>query len=87
MKIVRKDIDLLCWFDKQGAPHPLRFRLADEDGSNIVIKIDKVITHDMEKLAGNKMLVFTCQGIINNILKVFVIKYELETCKWVLFKI
>jgi len=87
MKIVKKDIDLLCWFDKQGIPHPLRFRLTDEEDSNIVIKVQKVIKTDLEKIAGNKMLVYTCQSVINNQLKLFVLKYEIDTCKWMLFKI
>lgn len=85
--MVRKDIDLLCWFDKQGIPHPLRFRLINEEGSNTVIKIDKIIKQDLEKLAGNKMIVFTCQSIINNQMKHFILKYEIDTCKWMLFKI
>ena len=87
MKVIRKEIDVLCWFDKEGTPHPLRFRLTDEEGSNTVIKIDKVIKQDLEKLAGNKMIVFTCQGVIHNQLKPFVLKYEVDTCKWMLFKI
>jgi len=87
MKVVKKDIDLLCWFDKQGIPHPIRFRLTDEEDSNVVIKVQKVIKTDLEKIAGNKMLVYTCQSIINNQLKLFVLKYEIDTCKWMLFKI
>jgi len=87
MKVVKKNIELLCLFDKQGIPHPLRFRLVDEEGSNIVIQIDKVIKQDFEKLAGNKMIVFTCQSSINNQLRLFELKYEIDTCKWMLFKI
>lgn len=87
MRIVKKDIDLLCWFDKQGIPHPLRLRLTNEEGANTVIKIDRVIKKDLEKLAGNKMIVFTCQSNINGVLKIFVLKYEIDTCKWILFKI
>ena len=42
---------------------------------------------DKEKLAGNEMLVFKCQSLIDGVLKMFEIKYELRTCKWILFKI
>jgi len=87
MKIIKKDIDLLCWFDKKGMPHPIRFRLTDEEGSDVIIKVNKVIKQDLEKLAGNKMLVYTCQSVINNELKLLVLKYEIDTCKWMLFKI
>jgi hypothetical protein len=52
-----------------------------------VIKIDKVIVKDTEKLAGNNMLVYKCQSTIDNVIKLFEIKYEIATCKWILFKI
>lgn len=87
MKVINKNIDLLCWFDKKGTPHPLKLRLTNEDGISTVIKIQKVIKKDTEKLAGNRMLVFTCQSIINNTLRCFELKYEIDTCKWFLFKI
>ncbi len=66
MKVVRKEIDVLCWFDQQGYPNPVRFRIIDETKSQQVIKIDKVVTREFEKL--------------------IVIKYELESCRWILFK-
>ncbi len=86
MKVVRKEIDVLCWFDQQGYPNPMRFRLVDEAGENLVIKIDKVVTRELEKLAGNKMFVFTCQCAIQKNIRTVVIKYEIDNCKWILFK-
>ncbi|HAS74473.1 MAG TPA: hypothetical protein DCS67_10040 [Clostridiales bacterium UBA8960] len=86
MKVVRKEIDMLCWFDQLGYPNPIRFRMVDELGHQLVIKIEKVITRDFEKLAGNKMFVFTCQCVVQNTLRTVVIKYEMDNCKWILFK-
>ena len=86
MKVVRKEIDVLCWFDQQGYPNPMRFRLVDEAGENLVIKIDKVISREFEKLAGNKMFVFTCQCVIQKLVRTVVIKYEIDNCRWILFK-
>lgn len=40
-----------------------------------------------EKLCGNKMVIFKCIVIVNNIEKVMEIKYDTEKCKWILFKI
>lgn len=87
MKVIRREIDIICWFDKEGNPKPLRFKISDKDGINNVIKINDIISSSKEKLAGNQMIVFECQGFINGLLKRFVIKYELSTCKWILFKI
>lgn len=87
MKVVKKKIDMLCWFDKEGSPHPLRFRIANEEGSVKIVKVDRIIKKNLEKLAGNKMIVFTCQSNINDINRIYELKYEQDTCRWMLFKI
>jgi hypothetical protein len=87
MKVVAKPIDMVVWFSHDGAPNPLKFRVENDDNSFSVIKVDKVLQKDMERLAGNNMLVFRCQSIINGQERVYEIKYELRTCKWILFKI
>lgn len=85
MKVYAKPIEMVAWFDKDGI-HPVRFRIEGKDGS-VVVKIDKVIKKDLEKLAGNPMLVFTCESEINGQLRPYEIKYEIGTMKWMLFKI
>ena len=77
---------MLAWFTEDGTPNPLRFRMENEDKSYTVIKVDKILQKDIEKLAGNNMIIFKCQGNINGIEKIFQINYELRTCKWILFK-
>jgi hypothetical protein len=86
MKILAKPVDVVCWFEKTGMPHPIRFKVTAEDESEKVIKVDKVITVDKEKLAGNEMLIFKCQSTMKNVIRPFELKYELRTCKWMLFK-
>lgn len=87
MKVVVRPIEMVAWTDVNGKINPVRFRIANEDESISVIKVDKVITVDKEKLAGNNMLVYKCQGEIRGTERLYEIKYELGTCKWVLFKI
>jgi hypothetical protein len=86
MKVLARPVDMVCWFEKTGIPHPVRFKVVNEDESEVVIKVNKVLTLDKERLAGNNMLVFKCQSVINNTQRVFELKYELGTCKWILFK-
>lgn len=86
MKTFARPIDMVCWFEKTGIPHPVRFKITGEDESETVIKVDRVLALDKEKLAGNEMLVFKCQSIINKTQRLFELKYELRTCKWILFK-
>lgn len=86
MKIVAKPIDMIAVFTKEGVLTPIKFKYCDDEGKTVV-KIERVILREMEKFAGNNMVVFRCQSLINNMQKVYEIKYELATCKWILFKI
>lgn len=87
MKIIAKPIEVVCWFSSDGIPHPVRFRIKDEEENNVTIKIDRVSFIDKEKIAGNSMLKFCCHAAINGSQNVFELKYELSTCKWMLYKI
>ena len=87
MKVIAKPIDMVSWTDKAGNVHPVRFRLQQVDESYVTIKVDRVVCKELEKLAGNKMLVYKCQSIIDGVQKIFELKYELGTCKWILYKI
>lgn len=87
MKVVAKPIDVVTWTDRSGSIHPIRFRYIEKDESYKVIKINKVIHREKEKLCGNPMMIYHCSTTINGIEKFFELKYELSTCKWILFKI
>ncbi|KPU42265.1 hypothetical protein OXPF_40500 [Oxobacter pfennigii] len=87
MKVLSKPIQMLAWFNEQGYPNPIRFRFESGSESFTVIKVDKILKKDIEKIGGNDTVVFKCQSLINGLEKVFEIKYELRTMKWVLFKI
>lgn len=87
MKVLMKDIEVIAWFKKSGHPVPIRFRYYDENEGNIVIKVNKVLFSEEEKLAGKRMILYRCQSVINNIERVFELKFEIDTCKWYLYKI
>ena len=88
MKVVMKEIEMIAWFAKDGTVHPIRYRILGPDGSNISIKINRIIYRKEEKLAGNKMVVFACQSIFDSgVEKRYELKYEIGTCKWYLYKI
>ena len=83
MKVVSKPIDVIAYGNKDGIIEPIRIRLDD----NKVIKIERILAREMEMLCGNYMEKFTCISTINKLEKIFEIKYELKTHKWILFKI
>lgn len=87
MKVVAKPIEMVAWFENGGKINPVRFRIKNEDDALKVIKVDKILKRESEKLAGNPMKIFTCTSIIDGIETIFELKYEINTCKWILFKI
>jgi len=79
-------IEMIAWFTKDGKPYPIKYQLTNEEKENIIIKVDKIITREEEKLAGNRMIIFRCQSIFNGMERIYELKYEINTCKWYLFK-
>lgn len=86
MKVLMEPIEMIAWFTKDGKPHPIKYKLANAEKEDITIKVDKIITREEEKLAGNRMIIFKCQSILDGIKRIYELKYELSTCKWYLFK-
>jgi hypothetical protein len=85
MKVIMQPIEMVARFSEGGIPRPVKYKVTFE-GIPMVITIDKILLKTEEKLAGNRMIIFRCQSIINGLLKVFELKYELNTCKWFLYK-
>ncbi len=90
MKVWMQPIEMIAFFDVTGKPRPLRYRwkspLDHGDHELRVIKIDRVIECREEKLVGNRMMVYRCQSVIDDLEKVYELKYEFNTCKWYLYK-
>lgn len=86
MKMLMKNVDMICVSSKDGKISPLRFRMTDSRGDNVVVKIDRILIRDEQKIAGNRMLVYKVQSLIGDIEKVYEMKYEITTCKWYIAK-
>lgn len=86
MKVIAKKIDVIGNFSKDGTVTPIKFKIEGDDESFRIIKVDKVLYRTSEKLAGNPMIRFTCQSLINNVNRVYELKLEVMTLKWMLFK-
>ena len=71
--------------NETGVITPIKFKLKNEDGI-VIIKIDRVLFSEKEKLAGNIMYLYRCQSVINDMEKIYELKYELNSCKWMIYK-
>ena len=87
MKVVAKPIEVVSWTDKEGNIHPIRFRYENKEEEYVVIKINRIIYKSLEKLCGNPMMIYRCVTTTGGTERIFEIKYALNTCKWMLFKI
>lgn len=79
-------VEMIAWFNLEGIPNPIRYKIASSDASKVVVKVDRIVTRSEEKLAGNRMIIFRCQSEVSGQLRVYKLKYELNTCKWYLYK-
>lgn len=86
MKVISKPIEMIAWFKNKKIPEPLRFRLRNDDHSYSIIRINRVIDIREEKLAGIRSYVYHCQSLIDNVEKVYELKYIVEACQWILYK-
>lgn len=87
MKTLAKCIEMISWTEEDGKIHPLRFKLDGNNGEKQTYKVQRVYTSELERLAGNKTYKFVCEIVVNNTLKLCELRYELDTCRWILFKI
>ena len=85
MKVIAKKIEMIAYFKEDGSVIPIKFKIEEEVPQ--IIKINKIVSTTIEKFCGNKMLVFTCISIINSSEKILEIKYDVEKCNWILYKI
>ncbi len=81
-----KPVEVLAWFSCEGNPKPIRFRFLQQ-GAYKTVKVDRIVQETEEKLAGIRTRVYRCQSLVQETEKVYELKYEINTCKWYLYKI
>jgi hypothetical protein len=86
MKTLAKKIEVLATFDTEGNISPLRFKAKTKTHEDIIISIDTIKSKEFEKIAGNEMLLYRCKGIVNDKERDFELKFEIMSCKWILWK-
>ena len=65
---------------------PMRFRFESEEHTVETVKIDQILAHKDTTFNGIKEIQYTCQAIIGNEIRLFIIIYNISSHKWRLFK-
>jgi len=86
MKIYMKPIRMISVTDFDGNIRPIRFQVEQQE-ELITIKVDYISQQHNEKLAGIPTIIYRCQSVINNVERIYELKYELMTYKWFLYKL
>lgn len=85
MKVLMKPIEMIALFNEDQYPTPLRYRVETKSSEKVVISISKIIFREEEKIAGNRMILYRCQSVINREM-IYELKYDIGACKWYIFK-
>ncbi len=86
MKTIMKPVDMLAWFDEQGTPHPIRFRIKSAESEDMIIRIERIMFKQRQKSGGNIMMRFDCRAHDGRMPREVQINYETASCKWYLMK-
>lgn len=88
MKIISKPIKMIAVFQyDDGTPIPYKFKIRTDSEEEIIIKIGKIFGHDRKRITGKESIIYKCQSVINNMEKIYELKYIIPECRWVLYKI
>jgi len=85
MKVLMRPIEMIYVSTTAGKLTPIKFKLPTDKGE-LVIKIDKIIKSQEEKISGSNIISYTCQSTINKTERLFELRYESRSCRWFLFK-
>lgn len=77
---------MIATFNEKGVPIPFRFRM---DNENSFIKFEKLI--HMERVNDpykpkQHCYIFLWRSVINDLLRNYELKFEIEECKWLLYR-
>ncbi|AFM00751.1 MULTISPECIES: hypothetical protein [Desulfitobacterium] len=80
MEVIMDPVEMIAKF-KNGNPIPARFRYKDQ-----VIDVQQILSTKEEKLAANRMKIYSCRSEIAGKMTRYELKFELQTCKWFLYR-
>ena len=89
MRVVAEPVDMIAVFRKRNGcrPVPYKFRYTDRYGEGVEVRVDKVLSIEDLKIGGIDTYNYTCQSLIGDMLRIYVLKYFLAQSRWELYKI
>ncbi len=77
-------VDVIATFNVQGRIKPNYIRLEDENHVLQTYKIENIVFSKEENFAGIPVMVFCCNILLDDCMRMIRIKYHIKTHQWVL---
>ncbi len=87
MPIVNKPVEVIIKVDVEGNIQPIKMRYEDENGELQVVKFVNATEIAVPLYDKKTYKKFSCSCIVNGIKRTYELKYFIETCKWIIYKI
>lgn len=87
MKTIARPIQVISWTDYEGKIVPVRYKILNKDGQELEFKITQIMTVKTLKLAGKNTRIYTGMTLVNGQERYCEIRYETESCRWMMFKV
>lgn len=85
-EIVNIPIQMISVCSTVGDLTPLRFRFENNEHSVETIDVNSVHSYQDTKFNGIKEIQYVCSAFINDTEKLFILKYNVNSHKWIMFK-
>ena len=87
MKILNKPIRVISVTEQDGSITPLKFQYTNERKEVKTVQLSNVHGKTEEKLGGSKIFTYKCSMLKNKEEVIFELRYEVNNCRWFLYKL
>ncbi len=88
MKLMNTPIDVIARFrvNDPEIPNPYKFRYKDEAGNSYDVKVDRIYHIKGHRFGGKRTFIYRCVSTIAGEERMYELKYLVDECKWLLYK-
>ncbi len=85
MRVIAKPVEMVYRTDVKGNMRPIRFRYKEGDSSS-VIPVDTVQNIEYSKKGVESTRTYTCSSLIDDRQVDYELRFNLQSCCWMLFR-
>jgi len=80
-------VDVICMIDKTGKITPLKIRMENSEGQNIISKINEIVYTKENNFAGVKTFDYGCKVAFDEISQLIELRYHVSERLWRINKV